>query len=139
MSELMPCPFCGGDDVIIEYHVDDLKFISPYISCVACGVYGPQSSDGDESIAIERWNKRDELALTSQQSYKLMNNIIAHERMINGLQMNYRDLYNDAICTKDLSCAIQKIYNQLDAQQSNILAITDEINSLSRRLNAIEA
>ncbi len=128
MNELLPCPFCGSDDVIIENHVDDIEMMHPYISCIGCGTYGPQTSKGDENIAIERWNKRDELAQTSQQSYKLMNNIIAHERMIGGLQMNYLDLARETANIEELIYHYKKMFSDLQAQRS-------EIDSLSQRLN----
>ena len=52
---ILPCPFCGNDDVL----VDEVKPNVIAITCEECQVIGPHA-DLDQSleIAIARWNAR---------------------------------------------------------------------------------
>ena len=52
---ILPCPFCGNDDVV----VDEVKPNVIAITCDECQVIGPHA-DLDQSleIAIARWNAR---------------------------------------------------------------------------------
>ena len=52
---ILPCPFCGNDDVV----VDEVKPNVIAITCEECQVIGPHA-DLDQSleIAIQRWNER---------------------------------------------------------------------------------
>jgi Lar family restriction alleviation protein len=52
---ILPCPFCGNDDVV----VDEVKPNVIAITCEECQVIGPHA-DLDQSleVAISRWNKR---------------------------------------------------------------------------------
>ena len=52
---ILPCPFCGNDDVV----VDEVKPNVIAITCEECQVIGPHA-DLDQSleIAIARWNER---------------------------------------------------------------------------------
>jgi Lar family restriction alleviation protein len=49
VTELKPCPFCGGDAEICgdEYF---------WVTCTSCGVETNGSHDEEE--AVERWNRR---------------------------------------------------------------------------------
>jgi len=57
MSELLPCPFCGGSDV---YHVDHPSFyVLWYVKCGSCGVEGPWNDDAlGKEKAESAWNTR---------------------------------------------------------------------------------
>ena len=52
---ILPCPFCGNDDVL----VDEVKPNVIAICCEECQVIGPHA-DLDQSleVAISRWNER---------------------------------------------------------------------------------
>ena len=51
MAELKPCPFCGGEDLMM---VDDDDYF--FVGCNTCDTCGP--GEGTEEEAIEAWNKR---------------------------------------------------------------------------------
>ena len=55
-NELKPCPFCGGEAVILkadQYHVFPYSY---YVSCTKCTVgLGPLDTEAE---AIEAWNRR---------------------------------------------------------------------------------
>jgi len=55
MANLLPCPFCGGDDIIVDfkhpiYAGNGREFSA---RCEDCGCEGPHSKDPSEG-----WNKR---------------------------------------------------------------------------------
>ena len=52
---ILPCPFCGNDDVV----VDEVKPNVISITCEECQVIGPHH-DTDQSLelAVSRWNER---------------------------------------------------------------------------------
>lgn len=65
ISELKPCPFCGGDR---------LKHFGKEIQCQQCQALGPLPADGEvtHQIVIDWWNRRAsaaEAAVSRQQSY----------------------------------------------------------------------
>lgn len=47
---LLPCPACGASDVVLR--VDTRA----YVSCTACGMYGPCAPKSDADYAIRQWN-----------------------------------------------------------------------------------
>ena len=57
MTELKPCPFCGGTNLKIK------GGIGKYVSCLDCdnGAHFPgEGSTANENDAIEAWNTRTE-------------------------------------------------------------------------------
>lgn len=52
MSELKPCPFCGGKAEIIPLMVINAK----YIQCKNCRI-SSEVSDNDKTL-VELWNRR---------------------------------------------------------------------------------
>jgi len=71
MSELKPCPFCGGDakfesgvNIIPMYdengaYVDIVDAVySEQTGCPACDIWFYCMEDDPEGITIERWNRR---------------------------------------------------------------------------------
>ena len=54
MTELKPCPFCGGKASLIRYH--NIK--GGYCYCTVCKTRKPNSLTIEE--AIEAWNRRAE-------------------------------------------------------------------------------
>lgn len=57
MTELKPCPFCGGTNLKIK------GGIGKYVSCLDCdnGAHFPgEGSTANENDAIEAWNTRAE-------------------------------------------------------------------------------
>ena len=56
MAELKPCPFCGGDGVIVKYKLSEkIPFESWRAYCPKCShcTYYREEKD-----AIEAWNRR---------------------------------------------------------------------------------
>lgn len=68
MSELKPCPFCGGEPKVKTYYPDITLFVRGksriYIVCETCGartrdfIESPFHSAYDEAIKV--WNQRKE-------------------------------------------------------------------------------
>ena len=55
MSKLLPCPFCGSDDLdIADYEVQEGKFFSMVV-CDKCTATGPEGLTQFE--ARDKWNK----------------------------------------------------------------------------------
>ena len=57
MSELRPCPFCGGEAHVMAQHWDDGSHVW-WVECRACGAEAKRCDDGLE--AIDAWNTRAE-------------------------------------------------------------------------------
>jgi Lar family restriction alleviation protein len=51
MTKLKPCPFCGGDDCVV-----DTTGFNYYVTCLKCEARGPL--EGTKEEAVELWNKR---------------------------------------------------------------------------------
>lgn len=60
--ELLPCPFCGSEDVEPVSIEGNWGYTSSkdYIKCNICGAQGGVVEDGELSDAIENWNMRAE-------------------------------------------------------------------------------
>lgn len=56
MAELKPCPFCGSEDLHIDYHIENNSPKIFYVVCMNCFSQGPFHYT--EKIAIDAWNKR---------------------------------------------------------------------------------
>lgn len=54
--KLLPCPFCGHDDMLTPEHVEG-TILHPtyYIHCDYCGIDGPKTDKGNHA---ELWNRR---------------------------------------------------------------------------------
>ena len=50
MTDLLPCPICGGG-------VDDSDFFV-VVECPTCGAHGPRDQGKDALLAIKMWNQR---------------------------------------------------------------------------------
>ena len=66
MSDLKPCPFCGGE---AEHSVGKTGDGRPwhYVECIECGASGPTGAYADHNIDVVRfrasqWNTRTTLA-----------------------------------------------------------------------------
>ena len=53
MTELKPCPFCGGNNISVKYRSITEAW---KVFCYDCNAEGPDSSI--DNIAIEKWNTR---------------------------------------------------------------------------------
>lgn len=63
MSELKPCPFCGGEADVLEFYdvePDDVNFGGSCICCRQCGANSPVHFDRKENLYAS-WNDRIEL------------------------------------------------------------------------------
>lgn len=60
--ELLPCPFCGSEDVEPVSIEGSWGYSSSkdYIKCNSCGAQGGIVIDGELSDAIKNWNMRAE-------------------------------------------------------------------------------
>lgn len=54
MAELLPCPFCGGGDIVIKNPFGSAL----YVMCTECGATTRWVMD--KELAIEAWNRRDD-------------------------------------------------------------------------------
>ena len=58
MNNLLPCPFCGSADIVVNFD---------YVECRACQSHGPYVDvDEDEQSQIKAWNERDLVCIRSQ-------------------------------------------------------------------------
>lgn len=61
MTELKPCPFCGGEAELFEiYHYNDSLTLFQ-AGCEACGIHfrGCRDTKAEaRQVAIEKWNRR---------------------------------------------------------------------------------
>lgn len=68
--KILPCPFCGNDDISINYYAGDYGYrgAEACLSCKQCGASGATVKDNKYSlsksehikIAISKWNRRTE-------------------------------------------------------------------------------
>jgi Lar family restriction alleviation protein len=60
MTDLLPCPFCGGEAALSD-HVDrdtrETAFWEVSCASYSCDVF-PSTTDADQSTAIAAWNRR---------------------------------------------------------------------------------
>lgn len=56
MTELKPCPFCGGKELHV-YVVDIWRTRAEAVRCEVCEFDGPKG--GDTKQAAEKWNRRE--------------------------------------------------------------------------------
>lgn len=58
MENLMPCPFCGGTEIIVNQDAND-KWERWFAECGSCFSRGPiDILDQSKEEAIKRWNIR---------------------------------------------------------------------------------
>lgn len=57
MSELKPCPFCGGEAIVRPGDSPRIDSDVRFAGCEPCGIYG-MFLDGLEAEAIAAWNRR---------------------------------------------------------------------------------
>ena len=53
MSEIIPCPFCGSENV--GFGVGNIAYWK-WVHCAVCGAAGPDADNNVEAIA--KWNTR---------------------------------------------------------------------------------
>ncbi len=54
-AEARPCPFCGGDEILVE-RVDVARAVLTWLVCARCGAC--IRGQGTFLGALERWNER---------------------------------------------------------------------------------
>ena len=55
MSELKPCPFCGGEPSLSSGYMG-YSTVGIYVECINCAAFSEMNPE--EGIAVEAWNKR---------------------------------------------------------------------------------
>jgi Lar family restriction alleviation protein len=71
MSELKPCPFCGGEADVLEFNdvdPDDVNFGGSCICCRQCGANSPVHFDRKENLYAS-WNDRMELRCSADSEH----------------------------------------------------------------------
>ena len=53
MTELKPCPFCGGDNCKLKINDE----IGVYVFCPDCGISAGEYANWEDEV-IEMWNRR---------------------------------------------------------------------------------
>ena len=56
MSELKPCPFCGGEAQCITEYCKEVELLVSKVNCTRCGIKTPYQHYANE--AIDLWNRR---------------------------------------------------------------------------------
>ena len=64
MSELKPCPFCGGEAEIYRHA------LVSWVRCKECGVDTPAALPQDEQLDIDFWNTRAERTCENVDDHK---------------------------------------------------------------------
>lgn len=64
MSDLLPCPFCGGEAYI---RADASHSTASFIGCDTLGCFGYMQWDETEEGAIAAWNTRHDASEKKQQ------------------------------------------------------------------------
>ena len=64
MTELKPCPFCGGEAEIYRHA------LVSWVRCKECGVDTPAALPQDEQLAIDFWNTRAERTCENVDDHK---------------------------------------------------------------------
>lgn len=118
MSELLPCPFCGGKNQWIE-DIDTMLGIRWYVFCPKCGAQGGRARTQVE--AVNMWNMRATLG-----NGKLTAEI-----------ENLRQVVRDAFNGESVSMLVEghSIMRAIDAVEADTLGgqpATTELQSLSR-------
>lgn len=62
MTELKPCPFCGGHGSL----TDDYRTDSVVVACEVCGAFGPAGEDEEDAATL--WNRRKSKPYESRKS-----------------------------------------------------------------------
>ena len=55
MTELKPCPFCGGEAEIEEIYYTFWHLKTYYVRCTRCGC---RTMEDNKEYAIQDWNRR---------------------------------------------------------------------------------
>ena len=58
MSELKPCPFCGGEAAGVIYHNEECTYIRHYVRCRRCDARTGKHKTYE--FAENAWNRRDD-------------------------------------------------------------------------------
>ena len=58
MTELKPCPFCGGEPKMCQMYDRDYCMPAWYVYCPACGAMMENSFSEQDAAAV--WNRRKE-------------------------------------------------------------------------------
>ena len=65
MSNLKPCPFCGGEATFRKFkgkkRLFEVRAIAYYVQCDSCGISTGVEFEGD--IPVRKWNRRTDNAV----------------------------------------------------------------------------
>jgi hypothetical protein len=63
--KLKPCPFCGGDMLVVRNELCHRQGPAPAVLCLDCNTIGPPAPQynlevlpGANGVAVRRWNRR---------------------------------------------------------------------------------
>lgn len=62
-TKLLPCPFCGGEDLTVYRH----ETVGSWVACVDCGLETPTETGTTPDEATKYWNTRALTAALSDQ------------------------------------------------------------------------
>lgn len=131
MSDLKPCPFCGGEAEIERYT------IKPYVACMKCGCSMPDRHQTAEQ-AIAAWNSRadyhgyEQAAIEAWEIIKAWNSRAERPCSMTRADRLLEELNNDRRINKQLKMANALLRKSEAAKIERI----EELEELARDLHA---
>ncbi len=80
MSELNPCPFCGGDAEIVSHQISE-DGTETYVCCKHCGARteGIEAPYSEHAAATSEWNSRPTEKAAREEVLKMVRRVCRYE------------------------------------------------------------